>query len=476
MWQPVLMICGYFVSVLGLAMLFPAVYDFYYHGHDWPIFVSSAVSAAFIGFALFLSNRGKIKNLSIRQAYLLTFCSWSMVGVLAALPFAFYGMSIANALFEGFSGITTTGVSSVADIEKLPKAILLWRAVLNGLGGVGIVIFATALMPFLGIGGMQLFQRENSDVNEKFMPKISYMAKRIILVYVVLIVLCLGSLKLAGMGWFDALCHALSTISTSGSSTRSESIASFNSVAIEWVLVIFMFFGACPLAFFYNLLATRRFGQLRFGQIGAFVKILFLYTIIMWGWLIFNGFYSPWEALRMAVFDVVSLTSSTGYAAADYLNWGALAATAALVFSLTGGCSGSTSGSVKIFRWQVVIAQLKRSLITTTEPNRMVPLKVGKINVSSQVASSVLVFFTAYFFSIVILTFMVSLCGVDFISALGAVVSCITNVGSNISMATAGGYADFSTAVKLILAFAMLLGRLEIMTVLVLFCKSFWVR
>ena len=196
----------------------------------------------------------------------------------------------------------------------------------------------------------------------------------------------------------------------------------------------------------------------------------------MWGWLIINGFYTPWTALRLALFDVVSLTSSTGYASADYLTWGALATTAAVIFSLTGGCSGSTSGSVKIFRWQVVIAQLKRALITTTEPNRLLPLKVGKINVSSKAASSVLVFFTAYFFSIAVLTFAVSLCGVDFMGAFGAVVSCITNVGGNISAATVKGYAEFSDVVKLILMFTMLLGRLEIMTVLVLFCKSFWIR
>lgn len=474
MWQPVLMICGYFISVLGVAMFIPAALDLYHHDENWSIFVSSAVVAMFIGFSLYLSNRGKIKNISIRQAYLLTALSWTSVGILAMLPFIFNGMSFTDALFEGFSGITTTGATVAPSLEQLPASILLWRAVLNGLGGVGIVIFATALLPFLGIGGMQLFQRENSDVNEKFMPKISYMAKRIILVYVILIALCLGALKIAGMGWFDALCHSLSTISTSGSSTHNNSIAAYNSSSIEWIITLFMFLGACPLAFFYNLVATRQFGQLRSGQVGAFIKILILYIAVMWGWLCFNDIYTPLTALRHAFFEVVSLTSSTGYASANYIQWGAFAATAALIFTLTGGCSGSTSGSVKIFRWQVVIAILKRALITTTEPNRMVPLKVGKINVSSVAANSVVIFFMAYFFSIAILTAVVSLCGVDFLTAFSAVINCITNVGCTLSSDMA--YADFSNTVKVILSFTMLLGRLEIMTVLVLLCKSFWQR
>ena len=221
-----------------------------------------------------------------------------------------------------------------------------------------------------------------------------------------------------------------------------------------------MFLGACPLAFFYNLVATHQFGQLRSGQVGAFIKILILYVAIMWGWLSYNNIYTPLDALRQAVFTVVSLTSSTGYASSNYLNWGAFAATAALIFTLTGGCSGSTSGSVKIFRWQVVIAQLKRALITTTEPNRMLPLKVGKISVSSTAANSVVIFFMAYFFSIAVLTTLVSICGVDFLTAFSAVINCITNVGC--TLAKDMSYADFSDTVKVILSFTMLLGRLSL--------------
>lgn len=476
MWQPVLMICGYFISVLGMAMLLPAAVDIYYSHANWSIFISASIVSMFIGLSLFLANRGKIKEISIQQAYLLTVISWTSVALLASLPFVFYGTSWPDAIFEGFAGVSTTGVSIYPDIEKLPPALLLWRAVLNGLGGVGIVIFATAMLPFLGIGGMQIFQRENSDVNEKFMPKISYMAKRIIIVYLVLIGLCLLSLKAAGMGWFDAVCHALSTISTGGASTKNASIAAFHSAGIEWIVTLFMFLGALPLAFYYSVLAVRNLHSLRSAQVEAFIKILLLYTIVVWGWMLYNDVYAPWDALRQALFTVVSLASSTGYNSADYLSWGAFMATAVLILSLTGGCTGSTSGSVKIFRWQVVAAQLRRAFITTTEPNRMLPLKVGGTTIASGVANSIFIFFIAYGFSVAVLTVIVALSGIDFVTAFGAVIGCITNVGAGISQTVGpyGNYAGFSDGIKLILAFTMLLGRLEILTVLVLFTKSFW--
>ena len=476
MWQPVLMICGYFINVLGITMLFPAAVDIYYSHAKWSIFINSSIVSLFIGLSLFLSNRGKIKEISIQQAYLLTVLSWTSVAVLGALPFIFYGSSLTDALFEGFAGVSTTGVSIYSDIESLPPALLLWRALLNGLGGVGIVIFATALLPFLGVGGMQIFQRENSDVNEKIMPKISYMAKRIILTYLLLMAICMVCLRCAGMTWFDALCHALSTVSTGGSSTKNASIAAFSSVRIEWIIILFMYLSALPLAFYYSLLAARNFHSLRFAQVSAFTKILLFYILILWLWLIIHDFYTPLDALRYAAFNVVSVTSSTGFYDTNYLMWGGFPVTLILIFSLTGGCSGSTTGSIKIFRWQVVFSQLKRSLITTTEPNRMVPLKVGGTNVNSNVAHSVFVFLATYMICVAVLTACVSLTGVDFTTAFGSVVACMTNAGSGLNeeLGPNGTYAFLTGGAKLVLSFAMILGRLEVMTVLVLFSKSFW--
>ncbi len=476
MWQPVLMICGYFISVLGIAMLFPAALDIYYSGTNWSIFISSSIVSIFIGFSLFLANRGKIKEISIRQAYLLTAISWASVMLLAALPFVFYGSSWQDALFEAASGVSTTGASIYANVEKLPRSILLWRALLSGMGGVGIVIFAIAMLPFLGIGGMQIFQRENSDVNEKFMPKISYIAKRIIAVYLVLMITCLLALKFCGMGWFDALCHTLTTVSTGGFSTKNASIGFFKSEAIEWIITLFMFLGALPLTWYYSLFAARKMHSLRSTQVVAFVKVLAVYIVVMMIWLIYNGVYAPFDALRYAAFSVVSIVTSTGYSATNWLNWGAFAATAFVVFALTGGCTGSTSGGIKIFRWQIVAAQLKRAFITTTEPNRLLPLKIGGTTVNYNVANSIFVFFIAYAFSVAIISLLVALSGVDFATAFSATIACISNSGPGITQAIgpAGSYNDFSASVKVLLAFTMLLGRLEVLTILVLFTKSFW--
>ena len=476
MWQPVLMICGYFISVLGIAMLFPAVVDMYYTGINWSIFLSSSIVTMFIGLSLFLANRGKIKDISIQQAYLLTVLSWVSVALLASLPFMFYGTHWADAIFEASSGVSTTGASIYADVEVLPRSILLWRALLSGMGGVGIVIFAIAMLPFLGIGGMQIFQRENSDVNEKFMPKISYIAKRIIGVYLLLMITCAISMKMAGMPWFDAICHTLTTISTGGFSTKNASIGFFKSSTIESLVTLFMFLGAIPLTLYHSLLATKDVHSLRSSQVVAFVKILAEYITIMTTWLVYKGVNAPFDALRYSAFNIVSVVTSTGYNSANWLDWGAFAATAFVIFALTGGCTGSTSGGVKIFRWQIVLAQLKRAFITTTEPNRLLPLKIDGIGVSHNVASSIFVFFIAYAFSVVVICSLVALSGVDFSTAFSATIAAITNSGPGNTqlIGPAGSYASLSDYVKVILAFTMILGRLEVLTVLVLFTKSFW--
>ena len=323
---------------------------------------------------------------------------------------------------------------------------------------------------------MQIFQRENSDVNEKFMPKISYIAKRIIGVYVVLIGACVIFLKAVGMGWFDALCHALATVSTGGLSTKNNSIAYYDSASIEWVITVFMFLGALPLTWYHSLIFTKNNHSLRSTQVVAFVKILLVYIVGMAIWLIWQGVYAPFEAIRYAAFNVTSIVTSTGFSSANWLSWGNFAATAFVIFALTGGCSGSTSGGIKIFRWQVVIAQLKKTFVTTTEPNRLMPLKIGGAVISSEVANSVFVFFIAYAFSVAVISALIALTGVDFVTAFGSTIACITNSGPGISqnIGPAGNFAGLSSSVKVILAFTMLLGRLEVLTILVLFCKSFW--
>lgn len=478
MWQPVLMISGYFISVLGIAMLFPAALDIYDTHQNWSPFLSSAIIALFVGVSLYLGNHTKIHKISIQQGYLLTVVSWFSVSLMAAIPFVFSGAINGwdNAIFEAASGISTTGATIITNLDNTPRSILLWRAILNGLGGVGIVIFAIAMLPFLGIGGMQIFQRENSDFNDKLMPKISYMAKRIIIIYLSLTIICIISLYFAGMNMFDAICHGIATIATGGMSTKNASIGYFDSPLIETIVMFFMIIGALPLMLYHTIIINRGANSLRVEQVKFFLKVLLFYVCGTTLWLIFKGTYNLSDAIRYASFNVVSLTTSTGFSSTDYLLWGPFAATIFIIFAMTGGCTGSTAGSIKIFRWQVIWGYLKRAIITTVEPNRVIPVKIGHITGDNRIVSSVFTFFAAYFFCFVALSLLIGISGVDFDTAFGSVIACFTNTGPSISTTTgpAGNYHEFSAYCKYILSFAMLLGRLDVLTILALFSRNFW--
>lgn len=479
MWQPVFMVSGFFMSIMGLAMLIPAGLDMYDNGTNWSYFLNSSIISLFLGLSLYLANHMEIKKLSLQQGYLLTAGSWISIILISALPFIQTGVSanFADALFESASGLTGTGATIFSDLENLPRSILLWRSLLCGLGGIGIVVFAIAILPFLGIGGMQIFQHESSDFNDKLMPKLSYLAKRIIFIYLLLVICCLLALKFSGMNWFDALNHALSTVATCGFSTKDESIAFYDSATIDIVITLFMFLGSLPLTYYYVVIINKNIHSFRTAQVIFYLKLLFIYIggTTIWLWL--SDYYPNfWTALRFASFNVVSITTSTGYASTDYLLWGNLSSVIFLIFALTGGCTGSTSGSIKIFRWQVVLAFVKKHLISAVEPNRVVPVKIGTLTSDNKIVSSVFVFLSAYFFSIIILTFLLALFGLDFDTALSTVIGCITNSGPGIekSIGPVGNYSGLAECHKYILSFAMLLGRLEIMTILVIMTRSFW--
>ena len=479
MWQVVLMINGYFISILGAAMLIAAGYDIYDTSASWSPFLSSALFCLFIGLSLFLSNRAPVENISVRQGYLLTTTSWIAISLLSAIPFMLYGSTdnFHDALFEAVSGLSTTGATILTDIEAQPKAILLWRSMLTAMGGAGIVMFAVALLPFLGIGGMQMFQRENSDFNDKFMPKFHYIAKRIFWVYFFLCGLCAICLYWAGMNWFDAINHAMSTISTAGFSTKNKSVLFYDNLNIEVVISVFMVVGALPMTFYIVLLQNKFRQSLRTEQVVSFLKVLFVYIVGSSLWLVYKDVYGDFgTALRYASFNIISIVTTTGLTSVNYLEWGALFQTLFIIFALTGGCTGSTSGSVKIFRWQVVWAYLKQSMIVATEPNRVVPIKIGNLTTSNSIISSVFVFISAFMATLVVLTVLVAWTGLDFSTAFSAVVACITNSGPGIGpvVGPAGTFAPLSDFAKYMLSLAMLLGRLEVLTVIVIFTKSFW--
>jgi len=478
MWQPVLMIDGFVLMILGLSMLIPAGLDVYEAQIQFSPFFLSMFITLFIGGCLFLSNKSKVGQISLRQGYLITFSCWVSVCLFSSLPFIIGGAteSVISALFESVSGVTATGATVIENVEALPRSILLWRSMLNGLGGIGIVIFAVAMLPFLGIGGMQMFEHESSDTTDKLMPKFIDMAKWIIGVYLSLVGLCTVSLYFCGMGRFDALNHALSAVATAGFSTKNDSIAHFNSISIETVLTVFMILGALPMTFYIILLKKREMERLRLGQIKYFLKAICFFSLCLALYLSFANHMHFFKALRLSLFNVVAVMTTTGLSSADYLDWGVWTAVFFTLLSLHGGCIGSTTGSIKVMRWQILKSYFNKVMLSSIEPHRVVPVKIGEVPVSDKAVTSVFVYIFSFLGTIGMVALLLNLMGYDFTTSLATAVSSVTNTGPGAAKAisASGNFAFFSVPAKGVLCAAMLLGRLEIMTILVIFTKSFW--
>ncbi|MBR1915256.1 MAG: TrkH family potassium uptake protein [Alphaproteobacteria bacterium] len=478
MWQPVLMIDGFVLSILGLSMIVPAFFDFYDAQSSWSPFLTSMLITLFTGLMFFLSNKHKINSISLRQGYLITLVCWVSVGIFSTLPFVLSGAinDVTSALFESISGVTATGATVIEDVEILPRSVLLWRSMLNGLGGIGIVIFAVAMLPFLGIGGMQMFTHENSETGDKLMPKFIDLAKWIICVYLTLVSLCAVALYFCGMGKFDALNHALSAVATAGFSTKNTSIAYYDSALIEFVLTVFMISGALPMTFYIILIRKREADKLRLAQIKYFLRAILIFTLFLALYLTFYNHIHFFKAVRYSIFNIVAVMTTTGLSSADYLDWGMWTAVFFMLLSLHGGCIGSTTGSIKVMRWQVLKAYFKKVMIASIEPHQVVPVKIGDAAVPDKAVNSVFVYIFSFLATIGGVALALNLSGYDLSTSLAAAVASVTNTGPGATKAisAAGNYAFFTPGAKYILCAAMILGRLEIMTVLVVFSKSFW--
>lgn len=476
MWRPVLMINGFIVFVLGLMMLLPAGALYYYSGKFDYIFLQSSFVAMFLGGALFLANFGDIQKISILQGYLITVTCWLIAPLVCALPLYQNGdiVSLHDAIFEASSGITATGSTILVNAEVQPKSVLLWRAMLNGLGGIGIVIFAVALTPFLGTGGMHIFNKENSDTEEKFMPKIRYIAKDIIFVYITLNIICAGLFKFAGMNWFDAVAFTLSTMGTGGLTPKNNSIAFFNSPEIETIAAIFMLISALPITYFILIFKKRSFSSIfSNAQVNTFLKLVLGYILFISAFYAYQAQIPFVTAFRRVAFNIVSAITTTGLASSDYLSWGNWAVIVFLLLFLHGGCTGSTTGSIKIFRWQVIGSFFKQYAVKALSPNQVAVMKTGDKVIGNDIVSSVFVLVFSFIFAILLFTLILCFAGIDFVTALGAVVANVTNSGLGLTSETGpmGSFALFSPAIKYLLAFAMVLGRLEVVTFFVLLHK-----
>ena len=476
--RPVLFAVGALSIALAAAMTLPLAADLAAGDGVWRAFAVSAGVSLFAGGALVLAFRVPRWTVTARQTFVLTTASWAALCAFAALPFALAdpGLSYGSAYFEAMSGLTTTGSTVLDNLDGQPRGVLLWRALLQWLGGIGIIVMAVAVLPFLGVGGMQLFRSESSDRTDKVLPRTARIAAEIGAAYVALTVLWAGLLWAAGMGRFDALCHAMTTIATGGYSTRDASIGHFDNVAVEAVVIAGMVAGSLP---FMLYLAALRGGVrvlLDDSQVRWFLAAAAAATLLVAAWLRLHGDAPAAEALRSAAFNVVAIMTGTGYSTADYGQWGGLAVAALFFLMFVGGCTGGTTGGIKIFRFQVLFSTVRAEMARLVQPHRVFPAHYEGKPVSEATTAAVLGFYFLFFAAFAVVALALALHGHDFLTSVSGAATAIANVGPGLGaeIGPSGNFAGLDDSAKWILSAAMLLGRLELFTVLILFLPRFW--
>jgi trk system potassium uptake protein TrkH len=475
--RPILFTLGLIICSIAAAMVLPALVDAADGHEDWRVFFTSAVATFFIGGLLTLvAYEEQPPALGVKEGFLLTTLCWVTVAAFAAAPFAGLGLSPTDAYFEAMSGLTTTGATVLTKLDQLPRGILLWRAILQGLGGIGIILTAIIVLPFLRVGGMQLFQTENSDRSEKILPRASELTLAIAAVYAGLIVACIAVYMALGMTPFDAVCHGLATVSTAGFSTHDESFGFFRSPALEWACILFMILGALPFVVYVKALRGRPKAFWQDSQIRGFLAIIVVLSLILTLWLITARELDLATALRMAAFSITSIITTTGFNTSDYTEWGPFAIGLFFMLMFFGGCAGSSSGGIKIYRLQVTALLTRSHFLHLMSPNRIVTLVYNGKRLPADVPFSVVAFLTIYMSTVGIFTVVLSALGLDFLTAISASAQAVGNVGPGLGdiIGPTGNFSSLPAAAKWVLSFAMLLGRLELFTVLVLFHIEFW--
>ena len=474
-YKTVFFTLGILQIILGVSMFIPIIVQFFYSEIDSSFFGSSIVTIIF-GTLFFLSNLDHDKKLNLQQAFLLTALSWISIAVFGSLPFVFSSieLSITDSFFESMSGITTTGSTIISDLENAPKGLLLWRAILQWLGGIGIIVMAITLMPIMNVGGMQLFKISSNDSSEKILPKSKEIALRLIYIYSGLTGLCAITYWIFGMGKFDSLTHSMTTIATGGFSNYNESIGYFNSLPIEVSSMFFIILGSIPFIAYIKFISGNKKIFLNDIQIKTFLKIIILTVIILSIYLLFSNHEN--FSLRSIFFNTISILSGTGYVNAEFDRWGSFPITLFLALMFIGGCAGSTACGVKIFRIQILYLFILNQLKKIIYPKGVFVIKYDQSAVDEKFIASIISFIYFYIVIFFILTALLSLTGLDFITAISGAATSISNVGPGLGpiIGPNGDFSSLPDLSKWILTVGMILGRLELFAILVLFLPSFW--
>jgi trk system potassium uptake protein TrkH len=470
-------VLGWVVLLVGSMLLIPTAADLAYGSDDWIGFARTAVIAGFMGVLIILSTlASRPQKLNFRQAFLIITIGWILVALIGAIPFLAVGISFSDAIFETMSGITTTGSTVLTNLDTLSPGILLWRSILQWIGGIGIIAIAVLILPFLRIGGMQLFKIESSGTDADNMG--STMRTALVLggIYTALTMTCALVYFLLGMSGFDAVTHAMTTLSTGGFSTHDASFSFFKEPSLHWAATFFMICGALPFILFVKMTMGNLRALFLDQQVRAFLLFLAFSSIAMAFWLMVHQDIGLFTAITLTSFNITSVVTTTGYASADYTAWGPGAVGAFLVLMFIGGCSGSTSGAVKIYRYQVLVIFVRAHLKRLFSPNRSIPLKYNGQILPVEVPMSVLAFLSVFVATIAFFTVVLSMMGLDIVTAYSASVTAISNVGPGMGtiIGPAGNFQALPEPAIWALTVAMLAGRLEILTLLVMFDRDFW--
>lgn len=477
--RPILTIVGALTATLGVAMLLPAVADGVAGHDDWRVFVTASLITTICGAGLWASAAGSPQILNLREAFLLTTLIWVVLTLFGTLPIYWSNLelSFTDALFEAMSGITTTGATVINGLDTSPPGILLWRGLLQWFGGLGIVVMAIAVLPTLQVGGMQMFKAEAFETPDKMLPRAAQIAGGMMAIYFILTAVCGMAYWFSGMSLFDATIHAMTTVATGGFSTRDGSIQSFNSLAIDYIAVIFMILGSLPFALY---LASMHDGAwwrvLKDSQVRAFLILVAVFTVAMTWTQISLDLYRGEEAFRHAAFSVISIITGTGYATVDYGLWGPFALTTFFIITFIGGCTGSTSCGIKVFRFQVLARDLTQHVHQMLFPRMVYVKRYNRQPLSDSVSTSVQSFVFLYLLSFIVLAVALSLTGLDPMTALSGAATAIANVGPGLGdiIGPSGNFSSLPDVSKWLLTAGMLIGRLEILIVFVLFTPRFW--
>jgi trk system potassium uptake protein TrkH len=476
--RPVLYVIGLLLVALGASMVLPLVADLVVGNGHWPVFLESALLTVFAGMCLALATSNAVRDrLSLQQTFMLTTGVWLALPIFAALPFLIgaTGSAYTDAFFEAMSGLTTTGATVLTELDTLPEGLLLWRALLQWFGGIGVIVVAMVFLPELRVGGMQIFRSEGFDTMGKVLPRAAEISSTISTIYLAITIACALSYSIAGMGAFDAITHAMTTVSTGGFANYDASFGAFSGPH-EYIATGFMLAAALPFVLYVQLLAGHGTPLWRDSQVRAFLGTFLVIAGVATTALVLGSDHAPERAVREALFNVASILTGTGYSSADYMQWGGFAVALFFFIGLIGGCAGSTSCSVKIFRYQILFGAAKAQVQRIHSPNGIFRPRYAGRPVATDVLSSVMAFFVLFVVTLGIFSVALAMTGLDMITSVSGAAAALANIGPGLGpiIGPAGTFEPLDDVAKWLLSAAMLIGRLELVVVFVLFTRQFW--